>query len=604
MAAALPGGLMPVLEAAPGDYFAIHVVDEATGRGVPLVDLKTVNDIHLVTDSAGWAAFNEPGLLGQRVFLTVTSHGYEYPADGFGYRGVALQANPGETATVKLRRLNVAERLYRITGAGIYRDSVLLGLPTPLREPVLSGRVLGQDSVLTGVYRGRVYWFWGDTNRPEYPLGNFHTPGATSLLPEAGGLDPSRGVDLAYFVDETGFAAETAHMPGEGPTWLTGLTVLRDEAGAERMFAAYAKVRQNMDAYEWGMVEWDDAAQRFRKAIQFAQEPPALLRGNTFLHEDQGVAHVYAGNPYPLVRVRARAEDLLDPAKYEAFSCLQPGSRKPAELDRGPDGALRYAWKRDTAPLGPREQADLLKSGALAQDECLLQLRDADTGKAVQAASGSAYYNAYRKRWVMVTCEIWGTSLLGELWYAEADTPLGPWVYARKVVTHDKYDFYNPTQHPMFDQEGGRLIYFEGTYTATFGGAPARTPRYEYNQIMYRLDLADEALALPCAVYRDAATGRLGLAGTGDAAFFALDRMAGGALPVWQDAEGALRIGEAGGEQPAFHALPVDMPAPPTATVLLYQTGPGEVSTDPAPGGRAVCRVWPNPMRAGLIPGS
>ena len=73
----------------------------------------------------------------------------------------------------------------------------------------------------------------------------------------------------------------------------------------------------------------------------------------------------------------------------------------------------------------------------------------------------------------------------------------GPWVYARKVVTHDKYSFYNPKQHPMFDQDGGRVIYFEGTYTTTFSGNTDPTPRYDYNQIMYRLDLADPRLAMP-----------------------------------------------------------------------------------------------------------
>ena len=43
---------------------------------------------------------------------------------------------------------------------------------------------------------------------------------------------------------------------------------------------------------------------------------------------------------------------------------------------------------------------------------------------------------------------------------------------------------------------GGRIIYFEGTYTNTFSGNPQPTPRYEYNQMMYRLDLADERLAV------------------------------------------------------------------------------------------------------------
>ena len=28
----------------------------------------------------------------------------------------------------------------------------------------------------------------------------------------------------------------------------------------------------------------------------------------------------------------------------------------------------------------------------------------------------------------MVLTEIYGTSMLGEIWYAEADSPVGPWV--------------------------------------------------------------------------------------------------------------------------------------------------------------------------------
>ena len=144
----------------------------------------------------------------------------------------------------------------------------------------------------------------------------------------------------------------------------------------------------------------------------------------------------------------------------------------------------------------------MIASRRISADESLLNLRDIDSGKTVQAHGGSVYWNAYRNRWVMITVESFGsTSMLGEVWYAEADTPLGPWVYARKVVTHDKYSFYNPKQHPMFDKEGGRIIFFEGTYTTTFSGNPDPTPRYDYNQIMYQLDLADPRLALPVAIY-------------------------------------------------------------------------------------------------------
>ena len=613
---------------AAGPYFAIQVVDDVTGRGVPLVDLATVNNIHFVTDSAGFVAFDEPGLMNQNVFFTVISPGYEFPKDGFGYRGQALQVTPGGKAVLRIHRLNIAERLYRITGGGIYRDSVLLGLPVPNREPLLNGLVLGQDTVFAVEYRGKLHWLWGDTNRPGYPLGNFHTPGATSLLPDKGGLPagatalpPDKGVDLAYFLDEHGFAKETAHMAGDGPTWLGGLTVLRDATGEERLVASFVKVRQDMSAHRRGIVQWNDERSVFEEIADFGGKEPALfLNGHTFQRDEAGVPYVYSCGPYPLVRVRADLAAFRDPTQYEAFTPLKPGATDPADLDRAPDGTLRYGWKRNTRALGPREQADLIKAGKMREDEAILLLRDAGTGKPVQGASGSVHFNAYRGRWVMIASEAFGTSMLGEVWYAEGDTPLGPWVHARKIVTHDRYSFYNPTQHPEFDEDGGKRIYFEGTYTTTFSGNTNPTPRYDYNQIMYRLDLSDPRIALPVPVYRlgriaaaerfatlrDLPTG----AGRGEVAFLALDRLVEEVVPVFQAEDGSLRIG-GDGAKPAFFALPTGVPNPPATTVPLWEfigdQGRRHYTTDRAwasPGYRlsaaSVCRVWRNPSRVAL----
>src|SRR5687767_12031959 len=86
------------------------------------------------------------------------------------------------------------------------------------------------------------------------------------------------------------------------------------------------------------------------------------------------------------------------------------------------------------------------------------------------------------------------TSILGEVWYLESDQLLGPWDRAVKIATHDRYSFYNPIHHPFLDQEGGRYIYFEGTYSGTFSRENNFTPRYDYNQMMYRLDLSDKRL--------------------------------------------------------------------------------------------------------------
>src|SRR6185503_11759755 len=146
--------------AAPEDYFAIEVMDDAIGRGVPLVELTTVNNVSYWTDSNGLIAFLEPGVMNQEVFFHVRSHGYEYPKDFFGNRGLKLRPVAGGKAVVKVKRLNIAERLYRITGEGIYHDTALLGGSPPTKQPLLNGQVMGQDTVIATPYRGKIYWFW------------------------------------------------------------------------------------------------------------------------------------------------------------------------------------------------------------------------------------------------------------------------------------------------------------------------------------------------------------------------------------------------------------------------------------------------------------
>jgi len=481
-----------------GKHFGISVVDEQTARGVPLVELRTVNNVRHFTDSNGVVAFYEPGLINRDVFFHVASHGYEFPKDGFGYRGTRIHVTEGGSVRLTIKRINIAQRLYRVTGAGIYRDSLLVGHPVPIKRPLLAGQVLGSDSVVNAVFRGKIYWFWGDTNRPGYPLGNFHVPGATSLLANDGGLDPEAGVDLDYLLDEKGFAKETARMPGEGPTWISGLVLLPDKTCRERMFASYVKVRPPLAVYQRGLAEFDPATCRFEKVAEFRMDAPAYPSGHPLKHTVDGVEYIYFADPFPLVRVRADPRQLKDLAAYEVFTCLKEGSRGDAlKLDHTDDGRLRFGWKKNTPPVGQRELARLLEAGRIEPGEALSCLRDHLTGRPVLAHRGSVYWNDYRRRFVMIAVEQGGTSFLGEVWYAEADTPEGPWLHATKIVTHQKYSFYNPKQHPMFDRDGGREIYFEGTYTSTFSGNTDKTPRYDYNQIMYKLDLSDPRLGLP-----------------------------------------------------------------------------------------------------------
>lgn len=466
-----------------GDYFFVEVLDEQIGRGVPLVELRTTSQIRLYTDSNGLAAFYEPGLMGRKVFFYVESPGYEFKADGFGIRGAVLETQPGQTATLKLSRKNIARRLYRVTGQGIYRDSIIAGRKVPIQEPLLNAQVCGQDSINNCIYQNKLFWFWGDTARISYALGHFATAGATSDIR----LDADRGIDLKYFVDSNGFSKGMFSLSEPGMIWIDGLITVRDDKGQERMLCHFARHKDLGSVYERGIGVYNDSTQSF--------EP--VIRNSQALMPYQGCGHAapvivdktkywYFTVPFPpAVRMRVKAEwnQAIDPNQYDVFTKL--GQKRPE--------AYRWiSFEKLLEHFTSRTQAQ----EALAAEWKSFCLYDIENGNAIKPHNGSVFWNSWRKKWIMIFNQIGGdTSNLGEVWYAEADTPVGPWAYARKIVTHNHYSFYNPKQHPCFDKNGGRVIYFEGTYSYTFSGDEKQaTPYYDYNQIMYRLDLDDPRL--------------------------------------------------------------------------------------------------------------
>ena len=550
-------GALGQAESPPSAWFAIRVVDEETGRGIPLVELETVNHLRFYTDSNGTAAFHEPGLMERQIFFHVHSHGYEYPKDDFGYRGVRLKTTPGSEAVLKLKRLNIAERLYRVTGAGIYRDSRLLGRSAPIKRPLLNGLVFGSDSVVTAVYRGKLHWFWGDTNRPSYPLGNFHVPFATSLLPGGGGLDPGLGVNLTYAVGQNGFAKETAKMPGKGPTWIDGLVVLPDENRQSRLLAQYVKIKAPLAVYERGVVQFDDERQQFGHRAMFSKDAPLYPHGHPFLHRaGDGHEYVYFAGGMPLVRVRANVAGYLDPTQYETYTFLQPGTG--SGVQRNPDGSLKFEWRAGQPKMDHKQVNRLIADKKITAGESPVHLIDIETGKPVLTQHGSVYWNDHRQRWVMVISQSFGSSMLGEIWFAEAARPEGPWFYARKIVTHDDYSFYNPKQHPYFAKDGGRTLFFEATYTSTFSGNKHPTPLYDYNQVMYRLQLDDPRLNLPVPVYeRPGDTGSTWSTlrhGNALPQFFGLPKSANGMVAIGRDEKTGRLVRLVKGTDALFHA--------------------------------------------------
>ncbi len=441
--------LLGPLLAGAGAPCRIEVVEKGTGWPVPLVQLRTTHHVTFVTDNAGVVAFDLPELMGRETWFDVIGHGYERAKDGFGYRGVRLTPTPGQTLRVEVQRTIVAKRLGRLTGGGLFAESQKTGRELDWRE---SG-VLGCDTIQNAVHHGKMFWLWGDTTLAKYPLGIFTSTSATTPVQPFKTFVPPLRPDFDYFTDSEHKPRGVAALPGKGPKWIGAYVVLPDQTGHRHLVATYSKIEGYLDAYETGLCVWNEATSNFEvlravwKKANATPKPP-LPEGHPALWKDaQGKEWVLFGNPLPKLRCPATFEAWQDSATWEVL--------KPQE-----------------------------------------KLAAGNGGKPVVPHTGSISWNAFRQRWVTVFMEKYGKpSAFGELWYAEADAPTGPWGAAVKVLTHDNYTFYNPRLHPEFTPPDSPVLLFEGTYTAEFADHAAPTPRYNYNQILYRLDLDDPALA-------------------------------------------------------------------------------------------------------------
>ena len=77
-------------------------------------------------------------------------------------------------------------------------------------------------------------------------------------------------------------------------------------------------------------------------------------------------------------------------------------------------------------PSGRLNRRKLIAGKHLQPDEALLQLATERQRQVRYRTQGSVYWNEFRRRWVMIAVERGGTSPLGEVWYAEADSPSVP----------------------------------------------------------------------------------------------------------------------------------------------------------------------------------
>lgn len=426
----------------------VEIVDKENGWPVPMVELRTTHDARYVSDNAGLIALEDSDLLDREVWLHVKGHGYEVAKDGFGFQGVRVTPKAGGKLRIEVERKNVAKRLGRLTGAGMFAESGKLGIKTPLPET----GVFGCDSVLMAKHGSKLFWLWGDTSMPGYPLGVFDSTAALTDAQPLKKFEPPLAMPYTHFRDDKGRPRGVAKMPGDGPTWLGGMASVPDKDGKPQLVALYSKIKGHLDEYEVGLCRWDDKEQSFQKVQAIWKEgdgkKPLLLRGHPFTWSDPaGKKWLLFGDPFP----EARCE-----ATYESW--------------RNPE-----TWEKIDEPAAPRSAED---------------------GSEVKPHRGSVVWSPFRKRWVAIFTQNFGKpSTFGEIWYAESDSPIGPWGKAVKVLTHDNYTFYNPKIHAELTPEGAPFIVFEGTYTAEFADRPVPTARYNYNQILYRLDLDDPKLA-------------------------------------------------------------------------------------------------------------
>ncbi len=517
------------------DYFNIRVVDKATGRGVPLVQLRTTNSTVYYTDSNGNIAYYEPGLMDNDVFFYISAHGYQFNENTFGIVGKTLKAVPGGEYVLEVERINIAERLYRVTGQGIYSDTVDLGLEAPIDNPVINSEVMAQDAAYAVEYKGSIFWIFNDTLITDDSGDSFRITGATSKLPSDGGLDPKDGVNLEYITEDNGIAKSIFKKVDGDPenASLSGLMVVKDKDNKDRLVAFYQLSNSKGTVIERGVTVYDDENQVFDERFMLETEEDSVIVdawnspfGKTTKYTDKGKNYylITKSDPYvwPVVRVPATLDAVTDLSQYESYSPYKQGITKSdaTQLNRKLSGAKTdgetikgaswlkdfleldssgnpvYSWKKDTEPMTAVNEKKLISHGVVDEKDALFQIKD--NNRELKLKEVSISYNEYRDAWVMIALQLNGTSPSGEVWFAEAKSPVGPWSTPKKVVTHDQYSFINLSQYGFFNEDGGKAIYFDGTYTADFSPNKdgLRTPKYDYNRIMYRLDLTDERLGL------------------------------------------------------------------------------------------------------------
>jgi hypothetical protein len=347
---------LPSTSTASSAYFRIKFVDAHTRRGIPMVLARSSHYLEQYSDSAGNIAFLEPGMMNRPVWFSILTDGYNFsasdqPASSHAHQalfpydsGVTLTTTPGTTATVLLNRTQIAERVYRLTGAGLYRDTLLTQdlseIPASAAprasEDTHSGST-AQDSLQIAIFKRKVLWLFGDTacaqsSREANCFGSgMFSVGAHSCVPGGAGCadKPDEPPSLQYYGNSTVFPPRPHPMAPIAPlnqnTWVSAFVTIDPGTPSESLFGHYYKnPGDGQGSGSEGIARWDETRSQL---VQQAVWPPGLPSGLEGAHTiqllspaDCTLGYAYFVNGAVSLRVRATAQAVSNPHAYERLS--------------------------------------------------------------------------------------------------------------------------------------------------------------------------------------------------------------------------------------------------------------------------------------------
>ncbi len=426
--------------------------------------VRLSNGVEHITDSAGWIRIEEPGLMHSRILVDVSSPGYRMPPGDKSAAGLEIALSPASEITVPLVRVDIAQRIYRVTGTGIYRDSELLKREVPLPLGNHAAGLVSAWGVQRAALGTKVLWCWRQALLSNERNPSLNVVGAWSDHPEHGGLDPTQGIHYSYHTSGSDQAHSLLTADEPGGIWMEGLTSVPDESGKLQLVAHYTREGTKGERAEHGIAIWTEQ-KRFERIVILGDEYEwQFPAGQCVTRRGEDAEWCYFAAPFCRVRCPARLDAVRNPGSYQALA-----------WDRNQQ---KHTWQQERPPLTQREESVGVADGSITQP--LTQVENATTRRPVSIQESSIEWNPHHRCYVMIA-----SSADGDLWFSESPHIQGPWKNAIRILSADPGKCAAPVQHPFMNQEGGRIIWFETAYLES------SLPRYDGTELMYRLDLAD-----------------------------------------------------------------------------------------------------------------